>query len=48
MAGIYLFFRAQKYLVLFGALYAALVLLLTIPYFQSQYVLLEVRASEST
>ncbi|KAF8195507.1 Alpha/Beta hydrolase protein [Pholiota molesta] len=35
MAGIYLFFRAQKYLVLFGALYAALVLLLTIPYFQS-------------
>ncbi|KAF9485881.1 alpha/beta-hydrolase [Pholiota conissans] len=35
MAGIHFFFRAQKYLVLFGALYVALVLLLTVPYFQS-------------
>ncbi|KAF4617306.1 hypothetical protein D9613_006004 [Agrocybe pediades] len=32
---VYLLFRAQKYLVIFGALYLALVLLLTIPYFQS-------------
>ncbi|PPQ68412.1 hypothetical protein CVT26_006084 [Gymnopilus dilepis] len=35
MAGSFLFFRAQKYLVIFGGLYLALILLLTIPYFQS-------------
>ena len=37
MAGSFLFFRAQKYLVIFGGLYLALIVLLTIPYFQSQY-----------
>ncbi|KAF8967091.1 Alpha/Beta hydrolase protein [Flammula alnicola] len=35
MAGVYLFFRAQKYLVIFGGLYLAVVVLLTIPYFQA-------------
>ncbi|KAF8902339.1 Alpha/Beta hydrolase protein [Gymnopilus junonius] len=35
MAGSYFFFRAQKYLVAFGGLYLALVVLLTIPSFQS-------------
>lgn len=34
----FFFFRGQKYIVIFGALYLSLVLLLTIPYFQSQYV----------
>ncbi|KDR82621.1 hypothetical protein GALMADRAFT_112458 [Galerina marginata CBS 339.88] len=35
MAGIYLLFSAQKYLVIFGAFYLSLVLLLAIPFFQS-------------
>lgn len=32
------FFHAQKYLVIFGAIYVFVVLLLAVPYFQSQYV----------
>lgn len=38
MPGIQLAFPGQKYLVGFGAVYAALVIALAIPYFQSQYV----------
>ena len=37
MANVFLF-HGQKYLVIFGAIYAFIILLLAVPYFQSQYV----------
>jgi len=39
MPGIQFLFRGQKFLVIFGGVYLGIVLLLTIPFFQSQYVI---------
>ena len=39
MPGIQFLFRGQKYLVIFGGIYLGIVLLLAIPFFQSQYVI---------
>jgi len=39
MPGIQFLFRGQKFLVIFGGIYLGIVLLLAIPFFQSQYVI---------
>ena len=39
MPGIQFLFRGQKFLAIFGGIYLGILLLLTIPFFQSQYVI---------